>query len=95
MAASAASKRSRGTSRTTSAYIWMNRRYESNANRRLPVAVARPSTLASFSPRLRMVSIIPGIDSRAPLRTDTRSGSAGSPSRFPASSSSRARWART
>ena len=34
------------------------------------------------------MSIIPGIDSRAPERTETSSGSSGSPSRLPARSSS-------
>jgi hypothetical protein len=32
---------------------------------------------------LRIVSIIPGIDTAAPERTDTRSGSSGSPNRLP------------
>jgi hypothetical protein len=36
------------------------------------------------------VSIIPGIESRAPLRTETSSGSRGSPRRVPARSSKRA-----
>jgi hypothetical protein len=36
------------------------------------------------------VSSIPGIDSRAPERTDTSSGSAGFPSRHPACASNRA-----
>src|SRR5262245_51594828 len=35
------------------------------------------------------VAIIPGIDTRAPERTDTRSGRAGSPSRLPVAASSR------
>ena len=39
-----------------------------------------------------MVSIIPGIESRAPLRTETSSGSAGSPRRLPASASRAARY---
>ena len=36
------------------------------------------------------MSIIPGIESRAPLRTETSSGSSGSPSALPARSSRRA-----
>ena len=52
-----------------------------------PVARTRrsPSTESSFNPRLRIVSIIPGIETAAPERTDTSSGSAGSPKRFPSS----------
>ena len=38
-----------------------------------------------------MVSIIPGIENLAPLRTETSNGSAGSPSFFPMSDSRRAR----
>lgn len=38
------------------------------------------------------VSIIPGIEKRPPERTDSSSGSSGSPSRRPIRSSSRARW---
>ena len=38
-------------------------------------------------PTLRTVSIIPGIDERAPERTDTRSGSVGSPKDVPMISS--------
>ncbi len=41
------------------------------------------------------MSIIPGIEIAAPDRTDTRSGSAGSPKRFPARSWSRATWSST
>ena len=50
-----------------------------------------PSAVRSFSPRLRIVSIIPGIETGAPERTETSSGFAGSPSRLPVASSSRAR----
>ena len=63
---------------------------ESCAKRALPVVRARPSTASSFRPRLRIVSIIPGIETAAPERTDTSSGSSGSPKRLPARSSSRA-----
>ena len=62
---------------TTSPYIWISRRYESSANRAFPVVRARPSTAASFSPRLRIVSIIPGMEIAAPERTDTSSGPLG------------------
>ena len=44
----------------------------------------------SLRPRFRTVSSMPGIDSRAPERTDTSSGSSGSPRRLPVCSSSRA-----
>ncbi len=37
------------------------------------------------------MSIIPGMETRAPERTDTRSGRSGSPSRLPAAASRRAR----
>ena len=39
-------------------------------------------------PRFRIVSIIPGIENFEPLRTDTSSGSPGSPSFLPWSDSS-------
>ena len=42
---------------------------------------------SSFRPRLRIVSIIPGIETAAPERTDTSSGSSGSPKRLPVRSS--------
>ena len=40
-----------------------------------------PSTVSSLRPRLRMVSIMPGIEARAPERTETSSGLAASPKR--------------
>src|SRR3990172_2749170 len=46
-----------------------------------------PSSVSPFSPRLRTVSIIPGMLNFAPERTDTSSGFAGSPNRLPACSS--------
>ena len=56
---------------------------------RCPSVRASPSTDSSLSPRFRTVSSIPGIDSRAPERTDTSSGSSPSPKRLPACCSSR------
>jgi len=44
---------------------------------------ARPCTLTSLSPTLSTVSIMPGIENFAPERTETSSGSSGSPSRLP------------
>ena len=41
---------------------------------------ASATTLASLSPRLSTVSIIPGIENLAPERTDTNSGLVASPS---------------
>ena len=41
--------------------------------------------MTSLRPRLSTVSIIPGIETRAPERTETRSGLAASPKPFPAS----------
>ena len=54
---------------------------------------ARPSTASSLRPRLRIVSIIPGIETAAPERTETSSGSSGSPKRLPLRSSSAPRCA--
>ena len=54
------------------------------------MAFASPSTDFSFNPRLRMVSIIPGMDLAEPDRTLTSSGSFASPSFFPVSFSRRA-----
>ena len=44
---------------------------------------ATTSTTVSFIPRLRIVSIMPGIESRAPERTETSNGRSLSPSFFP------------
>ena len=44
---------------------------------------ANPSTVRSFNPTFKTVSIIPGIDARAPERTETSNGFAGSPNRMP------------
>ncbi len=60
--------------------IWISRRYESHAKRSSDEIAASPSTEASLSPTLRTVSIMPGIEYFAPDRTDTSSGSSGSPS---------------
>jgi len=85
------SNSSPGSSRTIREYMAMNRRYESNANRSFPVCLARPSTESSLSPRLRTVSIIPGIENLAPERTETSSGSDASPIPLPIDFSSRDR----
>ena len=66
----------------------ISRRYESNAKRRDPVDAAKPSVEISFSPRFRIVFIIPGIESFAPERTDTRSGLLLSPNFLPVNCSS-------
>ena len=63
-------------------YMLMNRRYESYA-KRSSLALARPTTVLSFKPKLRTVSIMPGIENFAPERTDTNSGSATLPSLRP------------
>jgi hypothetical protein len=88
MSVSDCSKRCPSTPSTTSPYIWISRRYESYAKRSLPVVFASPATASSLRPRLRIVSIIPGIETAAPERTETSSGSSGSPKRFPAFASS-------
>ena len=51
--------------------------------RRRPRRRRGPRTVSSLRPRLRTVSIIPGIDTRAPERTETSSGSAASPKLLP------------
>src|SRR5437899_2222147 len=82
-------------SKTTSPYIWTKRRYESYAKRGFLEPAISPSTVASFKPRLRMVSIIPGIETAAPERTDTSSGFLGSPNFFLLTRSSCFRWRST
>ena len=62
----------------------ISRRYASYAKRRsFPVAFASPSTDASVRPRLRIVSIMPGIETAAPDRTETSSGLVLSPNFLP------------
>ena len=63
--------------------IWMNRRYASQPKRSLPVSAIRPCSVCSLRPRLRTVSIIPGIENLAPERTDTSSGFFASPKPLP------------
>lgn len=57
----------------------------SNAGSGLPAIIA--ATTSSLRPRLRIVSIIPGIEALAPERTDTRRGFLRSPNFFPLTSS--------
>ena len=64
-----------------------NRSRQLRANASLPAAWARPIVVASFRPRFRIVSIIPGIEIGAPDRTLTRSGSDGSPKWRPTAAS--------
>ena len=68
---------------TTSPYICTKRRYESYTKCGLPVFFAMPAATSSLRPRLRMVSIMPGIEARAPERTDTSSGLLVSPNLQP------------
>jgi hypothetical protein len=75
--------------------IVSNRDRQLAANFGLRERAARPAVVASLSPRLRIVSIIPGIDTGAPDRTLTRSGLSGSPKRWPTPSSTCAMWARS
>ena len=65
---------------TTVEYICTKRRHASQAKRSFLVAAARPATERSFSPKFRIVSIIPGIERAEPDRTLTRRGLFGSPS---------------
>ncbi len=50
-----------------------------------------PATVSSLRPRFSTVSIMPGIDARAPERTETSSGFVGSPNFRPTRLSTRAR----
>src|SRR5215468_2834171 len=88
---SASSKSSPGTSSTILPNICTKRRYESCAKRSFCVWRAKPCTEWSLRPRLRTVSIIPGIENGAPERTETSSGSASSPRRLPIFPSSASR----
>ena len=68
---------------TTSAYIPINLLYESHTNLGSFVSFINPDATLSFIPRFNIVSIIPGIDAREPLLTDTSNGLFGSPNLFP------------
>src|SRR5438034_96516 len=70
--------------------IETKRRYASHAKRGFFVNFSRAARLSSLRPRLRTVSIIPGIDIAAPERTDTSNGFLGSPSFLPVDFSTRA-----
>lgn len=70
------SKTSGPSPKTTSPYMARSLRRLSQAKRGLPVARARASTPSRVRPRLRTVSIIPGMETGAPLRTETRRGGA-------------------
>ena len=59
---------------TTLPNSWMNRLYESHANRPSPLMLARPATVRSLRPKLSMVSIMPGIETAEPDLTETRRG---------------------
>ena len=54
-----------------------------------------PGMVLEVRPTLRMVSIMPGMDLRAPERTETSNGWAESPKRLPVSFSMRAMLAAT
>ena len=75
---------------TISRYISRKRRRQSAANTGSPATMPSPAAVASLSPRSRIVSIIPGIDTGAPERTLTSKGLAGSPNCRP--SCSAIRW---
>src|SRR5579875_2969613 len=70
------SKCSLGISRTTLENIAMKRRYASQAKRSLFVSRASASTVLSFRPRLRIVSIIPGIEQRRSVAAEPLPGPA-------------------
>ncbi len=80
---------------TTSPYMATKRRKQSQANHSFPVNSASPFTVRAFSPRLRTVSIMPGMLALAPDLMESRSGFLGSPNFMPISSSTRFRLART
>ena len=73
-----------GISITTSENICINLLYESHVNLSFPVSLAMASAVVSFNPRLRTVSIIPGIDIAAPDLTETKSGFFSEPNFLPA-----------
>jgi hypothetical protein len=50
-----------------------------------------PITVSSLRPRFNTVSIIPGIETRAPERTETSSGRCGSPKPTPIALATRSR----
>ena len=58
---------------------------------RLPVVLATVSATPRLRPRFRIVSIIPGIETGPPERTERSSGCRPSPKRLPVNCSSRAR----
>ena len=80
---------------TTSPYICTKRRYESQAKRALLDLRASPTTASSFRPRFKMVSIMPGMEARAPERTESNSGSSALPNCLPISASTNFTPART
>ena len=61
--------RARARRRRSRANIVSRRARHAAANAASPVTAARPSVVAAFRPRLRIVSIIPGIETGAPERT--------------------------
>ena len=71
------------TSSTTSPYISRKRRRQSSAKRSPDARREALARVVDVRPRFRIVSIIPGIEERAPDRTETSSGSLGSPKRLP------------
>ena len=79
----ASSNRCPSTPSTILLNSWMKRRWASRAKRRSFVSAAKPSSVDAFRPRFSTVSIIPGIENFAPLRTLTSSGFFGSPNRLP------------
>ena len=64
---------------TTSPYICTKRSYGPCGCNPPPDRPVNPSTTSSFKPRFRIVSIIPGIEARAPERTETNKGFSTSP----------------
>ena len=76
---SISSNLSLSNSSTTSAYISMNLLYESHTNLGSFVNFISPDATLSLIPRFSIVSIIPGMDARDPLLTDTSNGFDGSP----------------
>ena len=75
----ALSKATRGIDKTTSPNMSSRRRYASRQNLRSASDVVGAEqnlwTTSSFNPRLRTVSIMPGIETAAPERTERSSGS--------------------
>jgi hypothetical protein len=93
--ASAATSASASSPSTMSLNMRQKRSQVSSAKPVLPVWRANATAPSALMPRLSTVSIMPGMLTWAPERTDTSSGAAGSPKRAPTTRLTSARAAST